>query len=242
MSGGMAEYTDAHDGCMALDIETAPDPEAVERLLAAAPIFTAPANYRDEAKIEAYVESKAAAWRAETKSKAGLSALTGRVVSWATCDGGEPYAETAGGHIDEAGLLRGLVESTYQARRVATFNGHGFDLPFIFSRLLRHRIMPPPWLLQGMRRYTDRPHCDVRMVLTQWDMRGRGTMAVWYRHLFGEDAPATEHPETGLPIDGADVAGLVEAGEWDALAEYNAADAAATWAMYARLRELGACS
>ena len=226
--------TTEHTDPVALDIETAPSPDGMALLLANPPTFSAPSNWKDQEKIAAKVESMREEWETGLIKKASLSPMYGQIVC-VTIGALSMSTDTN----DETDLLRFIAKETERRTPVVTFNGSAFDGPFIRSRLLRHGIQIPRWLASS-RRYTNIPHCDVRMVLTGWEQRQEGTLNDWHRHLFGEEPPAVLHPITEKPIGGADVHELVSEGHWDTLRHYNAIDVEATWRIYERLRLLGA--
>ena len=235
-----AAYTKGRHPTVALDIETGPDPDALEWLLADPPAFSPPKHYKDPQKIADHVAAKRDEWLRKTKAEASLDPLTGMVVSIA-------FAQSGGSHamattISDSGSERLLIQSAFEVlsdiRCVVTFNGTEFDLPFLLVRAARYGITLPHWIKDGMRRYSTIPHCDVRGVLSAWNPRRKGTLAVWYRHLFGEVPPVVEYE--GEEVNGAMVARLIAEQAWDVLAEYNAADAGATLRIYSRLDEIGA--
>lgn len=225
---------------LVLDIETAPDPAAVERLLASPPKFEPRANLRDPAKIEADLVAKRAKWLRDTTDGAGLSPLTGRVVCVGT-EGNDPdepaHAATLASHGDEEGLLRSVALRLASTSQIVTFNGWAFDAPYLRIRMLRHGVMIPGCLLPGPR-YRVVPHLDLRMVLTDWDSRARGRLGDWCRLLTGAEPDDVEHPTEPRFVSGADVAALVADGStaaWDAIADHCESDVHATWAMWQRL-------
>jgi len=206
-----------------LDIETAPDEAAVRRKLAAPPEFTAPANYKDPAKIEAYRIEKAQSWEVETREKAGLSPTTGRVVAW--CAGFTAEAEVAGAGDDERELLRGVGVALAGTGTLVTFNGESFDVPFLRARMLRYGLEIPRVLTPSQRYGPHAHHVDLRSWLTGWSQYASGTLEDWCYTI----VPDYVGHKGGM--SGKDVAGYVAAGRWDEIRDYCASDVRATLAL-----------
>lgn len=139
-----------------LDIETAGDlsPAMMESIEAEAEECKAPSNYKDPAKIEAYLAEAKAKHIAAAVERAALSPLTGRVVcvTVAVETGDEGWKITTigpdgpGSAMPERELLDRSM--TYLAGsdagcRIVTFNGSAFDLPFLALRcMVRHLVSP----------------------------------------------------------------------------------------------------
>ena len=112
---------------------------------------------------------------------------------------------------------------------MVTFNGRGFDVPFLVARSLVHEI-PARVDLLG-RPFDLRPHLDLYQILTQ----GRGGTGpnnldtiCW---ALGIESPKGE-------MDGSMVAPAYEKGEVEQIATYNRADVTATTKVYHRVRDL----
>lgn len=154
-------------GHFVFDIETMPHPREV--LEAQMPEFSAPGNLRDPLKIEAALQEKRLAYI----DKAALSPITSRVCMIGTV--AQSRAKDDGVIADylqptdwldqqkldalEAEILgrfwNSVAEAIGQGMLVVGFNSHGFDLPFLVKRSLRHKVptlLPP---LTG--RYPFRP-------------------------------------------------------------------------------------
>lgn len=124
------------------DIETRPlSKGAVEKWM---PEFEAPANYKDEAKIEAYIQKKRESWM----DGAALSPLTSEVCVIGYYDG----MTFSYDHADDAGegtLLAGFWEriprlALTSGPRVIGHNIKGFDLPYLVQRSWMHGMSVPP--------------------------------------------------------------------------------------------------
>src|SRR5262249_42524633 len=74
--------------------------------------------------------------------------------------------------VDEADLLTHFWDVAKRYQTIVTFNGRGFDIPFIYLRsaLLNVPISRKDWL--GYR-YQTEPHCDLAEQLTFYNVSGR---------------------------------------------------------------------
>lgn len=228
---------------IALDIETAADPQLVAVALAAEPRFTAPSNYKDPEKIAAYVEAAAAQWRAGVVSEAGLTPRTGRVVcvGYQDLDAQEaPRVLRLGGPVEsgvgfdtEQGLLAAAGTAlAVPDTIVVTFNGAAFDVPFLRWRMVRHGVPVPDCLKPAQGRYMGPRHYDLRLILSDGDRRAHGTLESWAVALGVSDLPH----KGGM--DGSDVQAYVDAGRWAELASYCARDVVATAGVWAKIAAL----
>ncbi|MBL8728878.1 MAG: ribonuclease H-like domain-containing protein [Planctomycetes bacterium] len=176
----------------------------------------------------------------------GMSPFFGKVVSLAIGDGDAEPGDDAvtvlavppeGTEIadcppwlrpmSEPDLLRAFWALAGRAECVVSFNGRGFDVPFLVTRSLIHGIPARVDLLSN--RFSLRPHLDLFELVTQ---RGRGPskldVVCW--------ALGIESPKEVM--DGSMVAPAYARGEILKIAEYNAHDVRATSAVYRRCRDL----
>ena len=128
--------------------------------------------------------------------------------------------------VDETGLLTAFWEVAKHYDEVVTFNGRGFDVPFLYLRsaLANVPISKKNWL--GYRFATE-PHCDLAEQLTFYGVSGRDGAARrfnldFYCKAFGIDSPKS-HGVTGL-----DVNTLLAEGKYREIAEYCLRDVRAT--------------
>lgn len=136
-----------------LDLETAGRPDAADYL----PEVTAPANYKDTAKIEAYLAEK----RAAQLEAAALSAETARIL----CVGILRYGlDPQFLHdAEESKLLRKtwLELETREADEIfVTFNGSRFDWPMLARRSYALGVPVPAWF-PADGRWPHRTHVDL---------------------------------------------------------------------------------
>jgi DNA polymerase elongation subunit (family B) len=137
--------------------------------------------------------------------------------------------------MDEVELLTAFWDVAKHYESVITFNGRGFDVPFIYLRsaLLNVPISRKDWL--GYRYQTD-PHCDLAEQLTFYGVSGRDGAARrfnldFYCKAFGIESPKS-HGVTGL-----DVNTLLAEGRYREIAEYCLRDVRATVSLYQIWRE-----
>jgi predicted PolB exonuclease-like 3'-5' exonuclease len=111
------------------DIETIPQDEA--KLLALAPEFTAPANLKDPAKIEAAIAKK----RADYLADAALNWKTAEVVLIGAGDDTEIKSFTADSEKELIGNFLSLIaDALGDGVAVGGHNVRGFDLPLLVNR------------------------------------------------------------------------------------------------------------
>lgn len=131
---------------------------------------------------------------------------------------------------DENELLTAFWDVAKHYDSVVTFNGRGFDVPFIYLRsaILNVPITRKDWL--GYR-YQVEPHCDLIEQLTFYGVSGREGAARrfnldFYCKAFGIDSPKS-HGVTGM-----DVGQLLTEGRYREIAEYCLRDVHATVHLY----------
>ena len=136
--------------------------------------------------------------------------------------------------LDETEILTAFWDVAKHYEGVITFNGRGFDVPFIYLRsaLLNVPITRKDWL--GYR-FQFEPHCDLADQLTFYagsrDGASRRFNLDFYCKAFGIDSPKS-HGVTGL-----DVSQLLAEGRSREVAEYCLRDVKATVLLYHIWRE-----
>jgi 3'-5' exonuclease len=143
---------------------------------------------------------------------------------------GEPPAVEFVPCMDEAELLTAFWELAKKFDQVVTFNGRGFDVPFIYLRsaILNVPISRKDWL--GYR-YATEPHCDLAEQLTFYCVSGRDGAARrfnldFYCKAFGIESPKSHG------VSGMDMNAMVAEGKFREIAEYCLRDVHATVALY----------
>ncbi|MFN4769164.1 MAG: ribonuclease H-like domain-containing protein [Candidatus Kapaibacterium sp.] len=130
-----------------------------------------------------------------------------------------------------------LQQQQEQSRlHFVTFNGRGFDMPFLMLRSAALRVRPSVNLMSGTRfNYRDN-HTDLLDELTFFAPQQNGATRRFnldfYTKTFGISSPKSEG------VDGSKVAKMYEAREYVAIAEYCMRDIEATWELYRFWREL----
>jgi len=128
--------------------------------------------------------------------------------------------------VDEAELLTAFWDVAKRYDTIVTFNGRGFDVPFLYLRsaLLNVPITRKDWL--GYRYQTD-PHCDLAEQFTFYNVSGRDGAARkfnldFYCKAFGIPSPKA------FGVTGMDVNDLLAEGRHREIAEYCLRDVQAT--------------
>ncbi|EEF60927.1 3'-5' exonuclease [Pedosphaera parvula] len=132
--------------------------------------------------------------------------------------------------VDEVELLTAFWDVAQHYDSVVTFNGRGFDVPFLYLRsaALNVPITRKNWL--GYR-YAVEPHCDLAEQLTFYGVSGREGAARrfnldFYCKIFGIESPKS-HGVTGM-----DVSNMMAEGRYREIAEYCLRDVHATVLLY----------
>jgi 3'-5' exonuclease len=128
--------------------------------------------------------------------------------------------------VDEIEMLTAFWDVARHYDQVVTFNGRGFDVPFLYLRSaqLNVPITRKDWL--GYRFATD-PHCDLAEQLSFYGVSGREGAARrfnldFYCKAFGIDSPKSQG------VTGTDVGRLLAEGRYREIAEYCLRDVQAT--------------
>ena len=155
----------------------------------------------------------------------------------------EDFEESAGAEgpvkftpcVDEAELLTTFWETVRHYENIVTFNGRGFDVPFLYLRsaTLNVPISRKQWL--GYRFATE-PHCDLAEQLSFYGVSGRDGAARrfnldFYCKAFGIESPKS-HGVTGM-----DVGKLLADGRHREIAEYCVRDVQATLLLHRMWKE-----
>lgn len=132
--------------------------------------------------------------------------------------------------VDEVELLTAFWDVARHYDMIATFNGRGFDVPFIYLRsaLLNIPISRKEWL--GYR-YQTEPHCDLAEQLTFYGVSGRDGAARrfnldFYCKAFGIESPKSHG------VTGNDIGTMLAEGRFREIAEYCLRDVKATVLLY----------
>ena len=194
----------------ALDIETIPNPSTFDSI--PEPECT-DKRIKDPVKIAAHIDAK----RQKLRDDAALDPLTGRVCAIAyvgmidgkdaehvdVIDAATDEAETA--IIQAAMTMLGKPES-----RIVTFNGIGFDLPYIYKRGMILGIDPAnfdaPALNAWTKRYNADRHYDIARLWYGWGAPQKGDnlakLCNMILHDHREDIPYDQVPDLILTTEG----------------------------------------
>lgn len=161
-----------------------------------------------------------------TANKGGIF-VEGRNKGW--WDGGpQGYVRYDG---DESEMLTEFwrMMGGKNASRIVTYNGRGFDGPYLMLRSAMLGVAPSRNLVGY--RYAVSPHCDLAEVLSfQGAVRTQYSLDYWCRR-FGITSPKEEG------LDGSQVQEVYEAGGLEQIVEYCARDVIATAELYRQLEQ-----
>jgi len=110
-----------------------------------------------------------------------------------------------------------------------SFNGLGFDLPFILKRSMMYGIKPTNNDFLDMKRFSRKPHFDVKLVMGDWDKYAFGTLRLMCDH-FGVLSPKEGD------VKAENVEEEFRKGNIDLIAEYCMKDVEATHELYEKLQ------
>jgi len=130
-----------------------------------------------------------------------------------------------GGHEKE--MLETFWKGIAAYDRIITFNGRGFDAPFLLQRSVIHGV-PASRDLMPSRFYGRKSHYDLLEVLTFFGASRRFNLETW-----AEAAGAINPKDQG--ITGAEVADYWRDGRIGEIAAYNVRDVLATWQLYCKV-------
>ena len=179
--------------------------------------ISAPSNYKDEAKISAYIAEE----RARQLDKAALDVDLGRIIALGMKEPGQDTFVMTEYDSSEGTMLNLLWEQWAAHQRgnpmLVTFNGLGYDIPMLLRRSLYLGIKAP---YIACDRFKHPQVIDLMAVLSMdGKLRMRGLQ--FYLQRFG-------YPASGQDMTGADVAKAYEAGDWTAIATHCRMDVEGT--------------
>lgn len=209
-----------------LDIETGSIQNAGDYIEPA----TAPSNYVDKDKIAAYVQKA----EAVELSKAALDPDLARVVALGCCDAatGAIDVKLAKDEQEEAVLLSDLWRNIRNLHEMNTmlvgYNILGFDLPVLFRRSIYLNVKAPNIQID---RFKHPSVIDLQSILS-YDGKMKWRSLSFYASRFGLTHDGS--------ITGAEIPGLVAAGEWEKVASHVRADVGTTTALARRMGVVGA--
>lgn len=143
------------------------------------PKFEAPSNYKDEAKIHAYIAEKQKEW----KAGAALDPMTARVLAIGLLidDSFVLISEPATEAIMLHEFWDSITDGFNDIHRLIGFNCNLFDLPFMVRRSWKLGVKVPEALREG--RYWARQIVDLREVWQLNDRQAHGSLDTIAKHL-----------------------------------------------------------
>lgn len=177
----------------------------------------------------------------DIKSKLGLWPLTAQIVAIAMInpdtDKGAVYYQTGEkkekpfteeGIEYRSGTEAEIIELFWKAAesydQFITFNGRGFDAPFIFMRSAINKITPTKNLMPP--RFSSYAHIDLMDQMSFYGATKRSFSLDFYAKSFGIKSPKAEG------VNGAEVGALYKNGEYERIARYCLGDVVATKKLY----------
>jgi len=224
---------------LVLDIETVGEPfEAIDSTTQDMLLKRAEWDVSDPKDHNALVE--------QVKDSMGFSPLTGEVVAIGILDvekdkkvvyfqaPGEQHGEfeedgVTYKQMNEAEMLLNFWKGAERYSTLVTFNGKGFDIPFLMTRSAIHKVRPTKNFMSnrylGSQKY-DSKHVDLQDELTFYGaVRRKGSLHLWCR-AFDITSPKVEG------VSGDDVARLFAEKQYKDIARYNVRDIEATRDLY----------
>ncbi len=189
----------------------------------------------------------------EIKNGLGLSPLTGQIcaIGVLDCDQnkGVVYFQAPGENLpefeegkfkfkptDEKTMLENFWEGAKNYDTFITFNGRGFDVPFIVARSAVHNVKISKDLMSN--RYLNGQrgpaHIDLLDQLSFYGAVRRSSLHLWCRAL-GIESPKQEG------VNGDDVGRLFTEKKFIDIAKYNTRDLIATQKLYEKWRDFMVC-
>lgn len=136
--------------------------------------------------------------------------------------------------LSEEAMLKKFWDIATKYEIFVTFNGRGFDVPFLWARSAIHNIKPTKNLMAN--RYLNyqpwnAKHIDLLDQLSFYgSVRRKGSLHLWTR-AFGIESPKAQG------VTGDDVRRLFKEGQYKEIAKYNARDLWATLELYRRYQQ-----
>ncbi|OGL65581.1 hypothetical protein A3B21_03395 [Candidatus Uhrbacteria bacterium RIFCSPLOWO2_01_FULL_47_24] len=182
----------------------------------------------------------------ELKDGLGFSPLTGQIVAIGVLDFEKDkavvYFQAPGqdfGDFEEDGvtfrqmtekeMLQSFWNGAKQYQEFVTFNGRGFDAPFLILRSAIHGIRPTFDLMSNRylsRQWNGQRHVDLMDQMSFYGATRRKGSLHLYCRAFGIKSPKSEG------ITGDDVGPLFKDGKFKEIAKYNVGDLHATKELY----------
>jgi len=163
----------------------------------------------------------------DLERKKGVVYYTGENNTADIEDGEYTYKERS-----EVAMLIEFWDGAKHYDTFVTFNGRGFDIPFLIHRSIACDIKPTKNLMEGRYPYQQKScrHVDLQDELTFLGAMQRKPSLHLFCRAFGIESPKSE-------VSGDDVAELFASKKFSKIATYNARDVIATTALYKKWQE-----
>lgn len=197
-----------------IDLETVAIPDAADYL---EPV-SAPSNWKDEAKIAAYVKEA----QAEVLGKAALDIDLARIVALGISQPGHDTRVLTTQHETEVSILTWLWDQwgrvPYGERQMVTFNGLSYDVNLLLRRSMYLGVKAPHIQTD---RFKHPEVIDLFAILSR-----DGQQKPWHGLQFY--LSRLGYPKAGPDITGAEIAARYAAGDWAAIEQHCRMDVEAT--------------
>jgi predicted PolB exonuclease-like 3'-5' exonuclease len=216
------------------NIETVADPELPVEMLPALPTLeemSAPSNYKDQEKIDAYKANAlrlAFIAREEEIARFGLHALTSKIIclSYIVDDNTEGIVTVSG---DDEKLIVETFNNLFPlVQRLIGYNSKSFDLHHLAVATIRHGFTPHISYADRMRRYGTDLHIDLYEVLSNFGNEKRGKLSDWCIRL-GITPPFGK---------GSMVAEWYQKGDWDSIKHHCSDNVRCTYELLQKVGDL----
>lgn len=123
----------------------------------------------------------------------------------------------------------------YPYPHLITFNGRGFDAPFVMLRSALLKVKPQMNLMQGTRFSYRDSHTDLLDELCFFNPQQSGATRRYNFDFVAKSFGVQSPKEAG--VDGSKVGELYAEGKYDVISEYCLRDVKATWELYLAMKE-----
>lgn len=163
---------------ISIDIETMPNAEMISKL----PPVEADSRLKDPDKIAADIAKKAD----EQVNKMALSPWYGMVASVSVYDGVDCQCRVFNWPCTEEHLISFVLDAI-NGHQYTTWNGMGFDLPFLYTRAMVLGINAHSPLSNHTKKYSRGPHIDLMQEFCGWGREKYMGLNDAARLLLGEE-------------------------------------------------------
>jgi len=194
-----------------LDLATAALPDAKRYLEGT---VRAPSNYKDEAKIAAYIEEA----KAERLNAAALDVDLARITALGFAIGPTVIdVRVCRDEQDERLLIEDVAALLSPMPTVVTFGGHNFDLPLVMRRARYLGVLFPVLNLDRFKS----PHIDLCELMSDRNVNRRRSLQFYVKRMGWDDLTKI--------LSGAEEAQVPTSGRWDDLEASIRHDVTATY-------------